>query len=143
MDSLGEFRALAASLEHMSVNMKNAKAHILAETLDQANEKFLTENKSPSRKVNELDNRGSHFYLTMYWAEALANQTNDAELKNRFTKLAKELADNETKIVKELNTVQGKTVDIGGYYLPNDELATKVMRPSATFNAAIESFIDG
>ncbi|MCD4820084.1 MAG: NADP-dependent isocitrate dehydrogenase [Candidatus Cloacimonetes bacterium] len=142
-DSLGEFLAMAASLEHMSVTTKNVKAHILAETLDQANEKFLTENRSPSRKVNELDNRGSHFYLTMYWAEALANQTNDAELQNRFAKLAKELADNETKIVEELNSVQGKTIDIGGYYLPNDELATKAMRPSATFNAAIESFING
>ncbi len=141
-DSLGEFLAFAASLEHLSVITKNNKAHILAETLDQATEKFLTNRKSPSRKVNELDNRGSHFYLTMYWAEALADQTKDTELKNCFTKLAKELADNESKIVKELNMVQGKPVDLGGYYKLNDELAIKAMRPSAAFNAAIESFIN-
>lgn len=140
-DSLGEFLALAASFEHLSVTTKNANAHILAETLDLATEKFLTNRKSPSRIVNELDNRGSHFYLTMYWAEALADQTKDAELQNHFTKLAKELADNESKIVKELNMVQGKPVDLGGYYKLNDELAIKAMRPSATFNAAIESFI--
>jgi isocitrate dehydrogenase len=138
-DSLGEFLALAVSLEHLSNTTKNEKAKILAEALDKANSKFLINNKSPSRKVNELDNRGSHFYLTLYWAQALAEQTKDKDLKNRFTKLAKELEKNESIIIKELNAAQGKPVDLGGYYKPDDELATKSMRPSATFNSAIES----
>jgi isocitrate dehydrogenase len=137
-DSLGEFLALAVSLEHLSNTTNNDKAKILAETLDQATAKFLLNNKSPSRKVNELDNRGSHFYLTLYWAEALAEQTKDADLQSRFAKLAQVLADNETKILDELIVVQGQSVDIGGYYKPNDELATKAMRPSETFNAAME-----
>jgi len=139
-DSLGEFLALAASLEHLSVTTKNDKAHILAETLDQATETFLTNRRSPSRKVKELDNRGSHFYLTMYWAEALANQTKDQKLRRRFTELAKELKENESEIVEEFIAAQGKPVDLGGYYKPNDVLATKAMRPSATFNAVMDSF---
>ena len=139
-DSLGEFLALAASLEHLSIKTKNAKAHILSETLDRATETFLTNRRSPSRKVKELDNRGSHFYLTMYWAEALANQTDDPELKRRFSKLAKELKENETEIVEEFIEAQGKPVDLGGYYKLNDVLATKAMRPSVTFNAVMDSF---
>ena len=140
-DSLGEFLAIAASLEHLNEATGNKEAHILSTTLDKATEKFLLENKSPSRKVNELDNRGSHFYLTMYWAEALAEQNDDLNLKSRFTKLAKELTENQDKIIDELNKVQGKEIDIGGYYLPNDKMAAKAMRPSVTFNSAIESFI--
>ncbi|EMR73673.1 isocitrate dehydrogenase, NADP-dependent, monomeric type [Thermoplasmatales archaeon SCGC AB-539-N05] len=139
-DSLGEFLALAVSLEHLSNTTNNDKAKVLAETLDQATSKFLINNKSPSRKVNELDNRGSHFYLTLYWAQALAEQTKDAGLRERFAKLAQELVDNESKIIDELNAAQGQPVDLGGYYKPNTELITKAMRPSATFNAAIEAF---
>ena len=139
-DSLGEFLAIAASLEHLSEVAGNKEAHILSTTLDKATEKFLLENKSPSRKVNNLDNRGSHFFLTMYWAEALAEQNVDTELQNRFAKLAKELNKNQSKIVNELNEVQGKEANIGGYYLPNDEMAAEAMRPSVTFNTAIESF---
>jgi len=138
-DSLGEFLALAVSLEHLSNTTNNDKAKVLAETLDQATSKFLINNKSPSRKVNELDNRGSHFYLTLYWAQALAEQTKDAGLQERFAKLAQELVDNESKIIDELNAAQGQPVDLGGYYKPNTELITKAMRPSATFNAAIEA----
>jgi len=138
-DSLGEFLALAVSLEHLSKTTNNDKAQVLAETLDQATAKFLINNKSPSRKVNELDNRGSHFYLTLYWAQALSEQTKDAELQTRFAKLAQELSDNESKIIDELNIAQGKPVDLGGYYKPNTELAIKAMRPSATFNAALEA----
>lgn len=138
-DSLGEFLALSASLEHLSITTQNDKARVLGETLDQAIEKFLINNKSPSRKVNELDTRGSHFYLTLYWAQALAEQTKDAELQTRFAKLAQELADNEAKISDELLAAQGQPVDIGGYYRPDNELATKAMRPSATFNSALEA----
>ncbi len=141
-DSLGEFLALAVSLEHLSNATNNNKAKVLAETLDQATAKFLINNKSPSRKVNELDNRGSHFYLTLYWAQALAKQTKDVDFQSRFAKLAQELADNETKILDELIVVQGQSVDIGGYYKPNDELATKAMRPSETFNAALKTLSD-
>jgi isocitrate dehydrogenase len=136
-DSLGEFLALAASFEHLGNLFNNEKAKVLAETLDQATGKFLDENKSPSRKVNEQDNRGSHFYLTMYWAQALAAQTKDAELQARFAPLAKQLADNEAKIHQELIGVQGVAVDIGGYYHPDDDKASAAMRPSATFNAAL------
>jgi isocitrate dehydrogenase len=139
-DSLGEFLALAPALDHLSARTKNKKAKILAETLDQSIEKFLQNNKSPSRKVNEPDNRNSHFYLTMYWAEELANQTKDEEFKIRFTKLAEELAEKEDKINEELLLAQGKPVDIGGYYKPNDEMAIKAMRPSETFNNALEEF---
>ncbi len=138
-DSLGEFLAIAVSLEHLSNTTNNDKAKVLADTLDQATAKFLLNNKSPSRKVNELDNRGSHFYLTLYWAQALAEQTKDAELQTRFAKLAQELADNEAEIIDEMNAAQGQPVDLGGYYKPNIELVTKAMRPSATFNAIIES----
>ena len=136
-DSLGEFLALSESLDHYGYATNNAKARLFAKTLDQANGKFLDSNKSPSRKVGELDNRGSHFYLALYWAQALAEQTEDGELQAKFSKLAKQLADNEAKIVAELNEVQGKPVDIGGYYHPNAELASKAMRPSATLNEAL------
>lgn len=136
-DSLGEFLALAVSLEHLAASFGNSKAQVLAETLDQATAKFLQENKSPSRKVGQIDNRGSHFYLAMYWAQALAAQSKDADLQARFAKLAKTLKDKESVIIDELNTAQGKPQDIGGYYHPNPELAAKAMRPSATLNAAI------
>ncbi len=136
-DSLGEFLALAVSLEHLSKTTNNPKAKILAETLDKATAKFLLNNKSPSRKVNEIDNRGSHFYLTLYWAEALAEQTKDKELQVRFTRLAKNLEENQEKIHNELLAAQGKPVDLGGYYKPDTKLATKAMRPSETFNAAL------
>lgn len=138
-DSLGEFLAIAVSLEHLGNSTANAKANILAEALDQATEKLLNNQKSPSRKVNELDNRGSHFYLAMYWAEALASQEKDADLKAAFEKIAKEMAANEAKIVEELNAAQGSEVNIGGYYQPNIEMVTKAMRPSATLNAIIDS----
>jgi isocitrate dehydrogenase len=136
-DSLGEFLALGVSLEHLSTVFANAKAQVLADTLGIANAKFLTENKSPSRKVNELDNRGSHFYLALYWAEALATQDQDAELKTRFAPLAAALTTNESKIIDELNTVQGVPMDIGGYYRPDLKKAQDAMRPSATLNAAL------
>jgi isocitrate dehydrogenase len=136
-DSLGEFLALGASLEHLANATKNKRAQILAETLDQANARFLESDKSPKRKVGEIDNRGSHFYLALYWADALAKQTEDAELATRFAKLSKALSDNEAKIVAELNGAQGKPVDIGGYYRPDPEKTAKAMRPSATLNAAL------
>ncbi|MCM2330116.1 MAG: NADP-dependent isocitrate dehydrogenase [Pseudomonas sagittaria] len=136
-DSLGEFLALAASLEHLGNTYDNAKAKVLAKTLDQANGQFLDSNKSPSRKVGQLDNRGSHFYLALYWAQALAAQSEDLELQAQFTNLAKVLADNEEKIVAELNGAQGKPVDIGGYYHADPELTSQAMRPSATLNAAL------
>jgi isocitrate dehydrogenase len=138
-DSLGEFLALAVSLEHLSATTKNPKAKILAETLDKATSNFLINNKSPSRKVHELDNRGSQFYLTMYWAQAIAKQSKDPELQARFSKLAEDLTKNEQKIIEELNAAQGNPVDLGGYYKPNFELASKAMRPSQTFNTAVES----
>jgi isocitrate dehydrogenase len=136
-DSLGEFLALGASLEHLSQTQDNPKALVLAETLDEATEKFLANDKSPARRVGQIDNRGSHFYLTLYWAQALAAQTKDAELASRFANVAKELTDNEAKINEELIGAQGQVQNIGGYYFPNDELATKAMRPSATLNNAI------
>ncbi len=136
-DSLGEFLALGVSLEHLSSVYHNAKAQVLADTLGIANAKFLTENRSPSRKVNELDNRGSHFYLALYWAEALATQDQDPELKTRFAPLVAALTANEFKIVDELNTVQGVPMDIGGYYRPELKKAQDAMRPSATLNAAL------
>ncbi|QQT25487.1 NADP-dependent isocitrate dehydrogenase [Sphingobacterium spiritivorum] len=138
-DSLGEFLALGASLEHLSQTQDNAKALILAETLDEATEKFLANDKSPARRVGQIDNRGSHFYLTLYWAQALAAQTKDAELAAKFAPLAQQLTENESKINEELIGAQGKPQDIGGYYFPNDELASKAMRPSATLNSAIAS----
>ena len=136
-DSLGEFLALAASLEHLGNVANNARAKTLAKTLDEATGKFLDENKSPDRKVGGLDNRGSHFYLALYWAQALAAQTEDKELQAQFTGLAKTLTDNEAKIVAELGGNQGKAIEIGGYYRPNTELVTKAMRPSQTLNAAL------
>ncbi|MBE0464462.1 MAG: NADP-dependent isocitrate dehydrogenase [Halomonadaceae bacterium] len=136
-DSLGEFLALAASLEHLGSTFGNARATVLAKTLDEANGKFLDSNKSPSRKVGELDNRGSHFYLALYWAEALAAQNDDAELKSLFAQLADKLKANEDTIVKELNGVQGQAVDIQGYFRPNGELASQAMRPSKTLNEAL------
>lgn len=138
-DSLGEFLALAVSLEHLANTFNNKKAAVLAKTLDQANEKFLESNKSPARKVGEIDNRGSHFYLALYWAQALAAQDDDQELKERFTRIAKELGDNELKISAELISAQGKPQDIGGYYHPDPEKCSKAMRPSATFNAILAS----
>lgn len=136
-DSLGEFLALGVSLEHLATVFNNDKAQVLAETLDVANTQFLAENKSPSRKVNELDNRGSHFYLALYWAQALAAQDKDADLKARFAPLAEALTANESKIVDELNSAQGVAVDVGGYYRPDASLAAKAMRPSETLNAAL------
>ncbi|MHC9510340.1 NADP-dependent isocitrate dehydrogenase [Kangiella sp. M94] len=137
-DSLGEFLALAVSFEHMAQTTNNKKAQVLADTLDRATGKFLDNGKSPSRKVNELDNRGSHFYLAMYWAQELASQTDDAELKGLFAKVSEALTSNEAKIVEELNEVQGQPMDIGGYYKPDDNLGFKAMRPSATLNTALE-----
>jgi len=136
-DSLGEFLALAASLEHLSSVTGNQRAQVLADALDKATGQFLNNNKSPSRKVNELDNRGSHFYLALYWAKALAEQNDDAELQTRFTPLAQTLADNEQKIVDELNGAQGDAVDIGGYYRPDPARCSTAMRPSATLNGAL------
>jgi len=136
-DSLGEFLALGASLEHLGQTYKNAKAQVLAETLDTAIGKFLEFNRNPARKVGEIDNRGSHFYLAMYWAQALAAQTKDKELQARFKPLAETLAKNEAKINGELIGAQGKPVDVGGYYLPDDAKASAAMRPSATLNAAL------
>ncbi len=138
-DSLGEFLALAVSLEHLGETNDNNKAKVLAETLDDATSKLLDNKKGPSRRTGELDNRGSHFYLAMYWAQALAAQDNDAELKAQFAPIAEKMAAEETTIVNELNTVQGKAVNIGGYYEPNDGLADNVMRPSTTFNTILQS----
>ncbi len=138
-DSLGEFLALAVSLEHLGTTFNNKKALILAETLDQATDKFLENRKSPSRKAGELDNRGSHFYLAYYWAEELANQNNDEELKNQFSPVALVLKDNEFKIIDELNDIQGAPMNIGGYYLPDENLANEAMRPNAMFNTILAS----
>ncbi len=138
-DSLGEFLALAASLEHLSKASDNPTAKILADALDRANAKFLESNKSPARKVGEIDNRGSHFYLAMYWAQALAEQTEDKNLQARFVEVAKQLVENEAKITAELLSVQGKPVDMGGYYHPDTEKLTKAMRPSPTFNAIVDA----
>ncbi|MBW3696596.1 NADP-dependent isocitrate dehydrogenase [Vibrio sp. T187] len=138
-DSLGEFLALAASLEHLSVVSGNAKAKVLADALDKATGEFLDNNKSPSRKVGELDNRGSHFYLAAYWAKALAEQSVDAELAGEFADIAAKLAENEEAIVSELNNAQGVAGELGGYYAPVDSLASALMRPSATLNAFIDA----
>lgn len=136
-DSLGEFLALAVSLEHLAITNNNAKAQILADTLDDATGKLLDNGKSPSRKAGELDNRGSHFYLALYWAEALANQSKNADLKEEFSLMVKQLANNEAVIVKELNQIQGNPVNIGGYYEPNESLIHAAMRPSKTFNSIL------
>jgi isocitrate dehydrogenase len=138
-DSLGEFLALCVSLEHLAQKFNNAKAQVLAETLDQANARILENNKSPARKVGEIDNRGSHFYLALYWAQALAAQTRDKEIQARFAPLAKALADNEAKINAELIAAQGKPVDMGGYYHPDFDKTSRAMRPSKTLNAALDA----
>jgi isocitrate dehydrogenase len=138
-DSLGEFLALAASLEHMAERHDNAAARVLADALDVANGSFLDNNRSPSRKAGELDNRGSHFYLALYWAQALAAQDADPALRAKFAPLAAALADNEAKIVGELNGVQGRPVDMQGYYHPDLALLGEAMRPSPTFNAALQA----
>ncbi len=138
-DSLGEFCALVASFEHFGEVLNNHRAKLLAETLDQAIGEHLEYQRAPSRRVNELDTRGSHFYLALYWAQMLAKQTQDPELQARFSEVARQLADNEDKIVQELIDAQGQPVDIGGYYHPNDEMAAKAMRPSATLNAIVDA----
>ena len=137
-DSLGEFLALAVSIEDYARKTGNAGAGVIAAALDRANSDFLNNNKSPSRKAGELDTRGSHFYLAMYWAQALAAQDDDAELKALFQPVAQQLTDNEATIVAELNEVQGSPADIGGYYRPDPALTDKVMRPSTTLNAIID-----
>ena len=139
-DSLGEFLALAASLEHCSEASGNSRAKLLGTTLDEATGKLLETGKSPSRKVHELDNRGSHFYIALYWAEALANQKDDLELAKQFGPLARQLAENESQIIGELNGVQGQPMDIGGYYAPDPKMASAAMRPSVTLNSALASF---
>jgi len=138
-DSLGEFLAFAEALDHLGNTTGNAKAKLFAKTLGQANSKFLDSGKEPSRNVNEIDNRGSHFYLALFWAQALAEQTEDKALQTRFSKVAKALAENEAKINAELMAAQGKPADIGGYYFPDFDKATKAMRPSPTFNAIIDA----
>ena len=138
-DSLGEFCALVASFEHCAQVFKNDRAQLLADTLDQAIGEHLEQRRAPSRRVNELDTRGSHFYLALYWAQALANQTQDPELQARFAKVAQQMAENEEKIAQELIDCQGKPMDIGGYYIPNDDMTAKAMRPSATLNAIVDS----
>jgi len=138
-DSLGEFLALPPSLTHLGRKTNNQRAIVLAETLNQATEQYLQNNKAPSRKVNEPDNRSSHFYLTLYWSRALANQDKDNDFRNRFAKLARKLEENEHVITEDLLSIQNKTADFGGYYLPDDTLADKLMRPSQTFNKIMEN----
>jgi isocitrate dehydrogenase len=139
-DSLGEFLALAVSLEFLAEKTDNPRAAVLGKTLDDATGTLLETGKSPSRRAGELDNRGSHFYLALYWAQALSRQTDDAELASTFAPLAERLAADEEKIVGELNGVQGSPVDLGGYYFVDKAKADEVMRPSATFNAALAEF---
>ena len=139
-DSLGEFLAMAESLIHIARTTDNTKAAVLGKNLNKANEHFLTQNKSPSRKVHELDNRGSHFYLALFWAQALAGQTEDTEFQSRFSGLAKELEEKENIIIEELNSAQGKELDLGGYYDPDEKKVTEAMRPSATLNALFSAF---
>jgi isocitrate dehydrogenase len=138
-DSLGEFCALVASFEHCAQVFKNDRAQLLADTLDHAIGEHMEQRRAPSRRVDELDTRGSHFYLALYWAEGLANQTKDAELQARFKEVAQQLAANEEKILQELIDCQGQPVDIGGYYIPDDQMAAKAMRPSATLNAIVDA----
>ena len=137
-DSLGEFLALAVSLEHFSEVNDNSKAAILGEALDSATERLLDEKKSPSRRVNEIDNRGSHFYLALYWAEAISEQKKDTDLKLEFAAIAKALSKNKETILEELNSVQGKSVNTGGYYLPNIDKTNIAMRPSTTLNSILD-----
>ncbi|MBT4868990.1 MAG: NADP-dependent isocitrate dehydrogenase, partial [Polaribacter sp.] len=127
------------SLEHLGNTNDNSKALVLAETLDDATDTFLENDKSPSRKVGELDNRGSHFYLALYWAQGIANQDKNAELKAEFTPIAKALSNNEERIISELNEIQGQAVNIGAYYQPNDAIASEAMRPSTTLNTILQS----
>jgi isocitrate dehydrogenase len=141
-DSLGEFLALVVSIEDLGNKTNNSKALVMAEALDQANGKILEYDKSPQRKVGELDNRGSHFYLAMYWARALAAQREDSDLREIFGPVAEELERNEKQIVAELNGVQGRPIDIGGYYHPDPKLTAKAMRPSATLNAVVQAVGD-
>jgi isocitrate dehydrogenase len=138
-DSLGEFLALAESLRHMATTTDNPRATVLADTLDRATERLLNENKSPARKVGQIDNRGSHFYLAMFWADELAKQTDDTELAQAFASLAQSLTAKEEAINAELLGVQGQPAEIGGYYRPDEEKASSVMRPSKTFNEALAS----
>jgi isocitrate dehydrogenase len=138
-DSLGEFLALTVSLEDLAIKNSDARARVLAETLDQATERLLEEGKSPQRKAGELDNRGSHLYLALYWALALSEQTTDTDLATRFKPLAETLSANEANIIAEIDATQGKPAEIGGYYFPDDELANAAMRPSETFNRALAS----
>jgi len=138
-DSLGEFMALSASFEHLANTQNNKKAAILAKTLDTATGTFLLNDKSPARKIGSIDNRGSHFYLAMYWADELVKQDSDSALKTEFALVSKQMNENEKKILSELNSAQGSAVDIGGYYLPNDEAATRAMRPSSTLNGIIDN----
>ncbi|MBN20614.1 MAG: isocitrate dehydrogenase (NADP(+)) [Bdellovibrionaceae bacterium] len=140
-DSLGEFLALAVSIEDFGDQFKNPKAKILAQALDEANREFLNENKSPSRKVGELDNRGSHFYLAYYWAKALSEQNEDSEMKTFFTRIFEKMRESESQIIKELTEVQGKPVELGGYYSPDQNRLTKVMRPSETWNMIVDSVL--
>jgi isocitrate dehydrogenase len=138
-DSLGEFLALAVSIEELAEKSGNSRAMIVADALNKANSRYLGENKSPSRKVNELDNRGSHYYLALYWAQAMSEQDSDAGLAEKFGKVREALSENEATILAELLDAQGEAVDIGGYFNPDDELAANAMRPSATLNAIIDS----
>jgi isocitrate dehydrogenase len=138
-DSLGEFLALAVSIEDLADKTGNNQAHIIADSLNKATSKYLETNKSPSRRVNELDNRGSHYYLAMYWAEAIARNPVDQALADRLSGPAKALAENEVAIVAELNAAQGSAIDIGGYYQPDNALVTKAMRPSETLNGIIDA----
>jgi isocitrate dehydrogenase len=140
-DSLGEFMALAVSLEDLGLKSGNKKATVLSKALDKATGELLDKKKGPSTRTGELDNRGSHFYLAMFWAQALAEQTEDADLQAHFAPLAKTLTENEDKIVAELKAVQGKPADIGGYFMPILEKVDAVMRPSATFNAALAAAV--
>ena len=137
-DSLGEFLALAVSLEDLADKTNNSKTAVLAATMNQANSQFLDSDKSPSRKVGELDNRGSHFYLALYWAEALAAQSDDAELQAKFSSVAAQLGEQESTIIDELNSAQGQPIDIGGYFRPDTAITSKAMRPSNTLNSIID-----
>ena len=138
-DSLGEFLALAVSIEDLADKTGNRKAKIVANALNTANGRYLDENKAPSRKVGEIDNRGSHYYIARYWAEAIARNASDAELAGRFESAAAALVENEARIVAELEAAQGEAVDIGGYYLPDEQLVAAAMRPSQTLNSIIDS----
>ncbi|RYZ47377.1 MAG: NADP-dependent isocitrate dehydrogenase, partial [Proteobacteria bacterium] len=140
-DSLGEFLAIAVSIEDLAQKTSNKQAQVMADALNKATGLILSNNKSPARKVGELDNRGSHFFLALYWAQALAEQTEDKGLQTKFAKLAETLKTNEAKILAELTAVQGKPVDIGGYYHPSNEKLSKAMRPSQTFNDALAQLV--